>query len=78
MRINLFYYHCIAIQHKYIRIGGGYRHSYWMVKAMMEAIELEVGIFAGTSLENNRYLLSTNITIWSSSVYYISSFFVVV
>ena len=30
-------------QHKFIRIGGGYRHSYWMVKAMLEAIELEVG-----------------------------------
>ena len=28
------------LQHRYIRIGGGYRHSYWYVKAMLEEIEL--------------------------------------
>ena len=33
---------CGLIQHKYIRVGGGYRHSYWYVKAMMEEIELQV------------------------------------
>ena len=35
----LFYF---AFQHKYVRIGGGYRHSYWHVKALLEEIELQV------------------------------------
>lgn len=27
--------------HKYIRVGGGYRHGYWYVKALLEHLELE-------------------------------------
>ena len=34
----------LLFQHKYIRIGGGYRHSLLFVKAMLEEIELRVNI----------------------------------
>ncbi|XP_050412857.2 uncharacterized protein LOC126827500 isoform X2 [Patella vulgata] len=27
--------------HKYIRIGGGYRHGYWYIKCLLEEIELQ-------------------------------------
>ncbi|XP_064617427.1 uncharacterized protein LOC135481681, partial [Liolophura sinensis] len=27
--------------HKYIRVGGGYRHSYWFVKCLLEELELQ-------------------------------------
>ncbi|OAF66490.1 hypothetical protein A3Q56_05779 [Intoshia linei] len=41
--LNLEHHDCIS--HKYIRIGGGYRHSYWYIKAILDKmIDLEVRI----------------------------------
>ena len=33
-----------SLKHKYIRIGGGYRHSFLFVRAMLEEIELRVSV----------------------------------
>ena len=41
LNLNLVYN--LTPQHKYIRIGGGYRHSLLFVRAMLEEIELRVG-----------------------------------
>ena len=31
----------VYLQHKYIRVGGGHRHSFWYCKALIEEILLQ-------------------------------------
>lgn len=35
------YVFSVYLQHKYIRVGGGYRHGYWYVKCLLEELELQ-------------------------------------
>ena len=44
-----------CFKHKYIRIGGGYRHSLLFVRAMLEEIELRV------CNHGNRYIYNYNL-----------------
>lgn len=37
----LIYSFSVYLQHKYIRVGGGYRHGYWYVKCLLEELELQ-------------------------------------
>ena len=38
--IIIVFAYCV-LQHKYIRVGGGYRHGYWYVKCLLEELELQ-------------------------------------
>ncbi|XP_038068901.1 trichohyalin-like [Patiria miniata] len=33
--------HAVCERHKYLRVGGGFRHSYWYIKQTMDVIEAE-------------------------------------